>query len=169
MAVRYLEFLLDIDMVLFHTWFWIKLYVFKIGFDFTSLSDIRHSLIWRSDTACFHCWLKLCLGPNMSISYSFESSVTLEIQFGKPFSCNLSNSLYTCSVTLVSDIRYNRLKKHNKDMWQNTLGGYRPHSPITMIFEVVAFTFKTQGIYFRKNSINFFQSRFFMTPYTAVC
>ena len=117
-AVRYLKFLTLYRYGSVPYLVLIKLYVFKIGCAFTSLSDVRHSLMWCSVTARLHCWLKFCLGPNMSILYNFESSVTLEIQLGKPFSCNLSNSQYTCLDNLVSDIWYIRLKKHSKDMWQ---------------------------------------------------
>ena len=48
-----------------------------------------------------------------------------------------------------------------------TLGGYRPHSPITMTFEVVAFTFKTHRTYLiNTRSISFIPD--FLWPQTSL-
>ena len=136
--------------------------------------DQKHRTItkWHSsffDMMFSHCMLtvlvKIVFRYKCVDVIHFESS----IKFGEPFAWGPSNSWYTCLVSFKSGIWYNRLQQHGKDIWQTTLGGYWPHSPNTMTFEVVAFKFNTQRVHLRKETINFFQSRFTEAPHiTAV-
>ena len=112
---------------------------------------VRHSFIEYSFTLNLQTFLKHRLTLVTSISYIFDKSSTLVIQFENPCSCKRNSWLYTCFTNWEFGIWYNRLKKLSNDIWHDTLGGNCPHSPITIKFDVVALTLNMQRIY-RKNT-----------------